>query len=126
MKIKPVVYWVSTVFVAGSMAMSAELYLSRNPKMMKEFKKLGYPDYFPSILGVFKLLGVAALLAPRKGLLKEWAYAGFAFTFLGAAASHTAAGQEKEAVAPVVSLLTLVASYLARPVDRRVAEAPAY
>ena len=124
MKIKPIIYWASTVFVAGGMALSAELYLTRNPPMMKQFKKLGYPAYFPTVLGAFKLLGVAALLAPGQKLLKEWAYAGFAFTFLGAAASHVANDQEKESVAPVVSLLVLAASYLTRSPERRALEAP--
>ena len=124
MKIRPVVYWASTALIAAGMAFSAELYLTRHPKMMKQFKKLGYPAYFPTILGVFKLLGAAALLSPRQGLLKEWAYAGFTFTFLGAAASHVAEDKEQEAIAPVMSLLTLAASYLTRPADRRPLEAP--
>ena len=106
------------------MAVSAELYLSRNPAMMKQFKQLGYPSYFPTILGVFKIIGVAALLAPRRGLLKEWAYAGFSFTFLGATASHLAQGQEKEAAGPLVSLAVLAASYLTRPPERKALEAP--
>ena len=119
MQTKPIVYWTTTTLTAASMAASAELYLTRNPKMMSQFKKLGYPGYFPTILGVFKLLGVAVLLLPRRGLLKEWAYAGFSFTFLGAAASHFAKEQDKEVVAPLVSLAMLAASYLARPADRR-------
>ena len=124
MKIKPVVYWASTALIAAGMAFSAELYLTRNPKMMGQFKKLGYPAYFPTVLGVFKLLGVAALLTPRRGLLKEWAYAGFTFTFLGAAASHVAQDKDEEAIAPVLSLLVLAASYLTRPADRRAPAAP--
>ena len=124
MKAKPVVYWTTTALTAASMASSAELYLTRNRRMIRQFEALGYPGYFPTILGVAKLLGVAALLAPRRGLLKEWAYAGFTFTFLGAAASHVAQDKEQEAVAPLVSLGMLAASYLTRPPERRVIEAP--
>ena len=40
---------------------------------------LGDPMYLMTILGVAKILGVIALLAPRLPLLKEWAYAGFTF-----------------------------------------------
>ena len=124
MKLKPVVYWTATGLTAASMAVSAELYFSRNPQMMKQFKALGYPAYFPTILGVFKALGVVILLLPGKGLLKEWAYAGFSFTFLGAAGSHLAKGKEREAAAPLISLGMLAASYLTRPPERRTAEAP--
>ena len=69
---------------------------------------------------MFKVLGAGALLAPRMGLVKEWAYAGFGFTFLGAAASHLAVGKEKEAVSPLVTLLVLAASYVTRPPERKV------
>ena len=124
MKLKPAVYWTATGLTAASMAVSAELYFSRNPQMMKQFKALGYPAYFPTILGVFKVLGVAALLLPGGRLLKEWAYAGFAFTFLGAAGSHAAKGQGKEVAAPLISLGMLAASYLTRPSERRTVEAP--
>ncbi len=124
MKMKTAIYWITTALTVASMALSAELYLTRNAKMMAQFKKLGYPDYFPNILGAFKLLGVAALLSPGRVLLKEWAYAGFSFTFLGASASHLAKRHEKEAVAPMVSLAILAASYLTRPPDREAAESP--
>jgi hypothetical protein len=40
---------------------------------------LGYPIYLLTILGIWKLLGVAGLLIPKFPLLKEWAYAGFFF-----------------------------------------------
>ena len=124
MRMKAAVYWTTTALTVASMALSAELYLTRNAKMMAQFKKLGYPDYFPNILGAFKLLGVAALLSPGRALLKEWAYAGFSFTFLGASASHLAKRHEKEAVAPLVSLGILAASYLTRPREREVTESP--
>ena len=120
MKIKTVVYWTATGLISLAMAGSAELYFTRNPKMMKQFDALGYPRYFPLILGVFKVLGVGALLAPRTGVVREWAYAGFGFTFLGAAASHLAKGNEKETAGPLVTLLVLAASYLTRPPERKV------
>ena len=78
MKLKPAVYWTATGLTAASMAVSAELYFSRNPQMMKQFKALGYPTYFPIILGVFKVLGVAALLLPggrgptRLSVARSW------------------------------------------------------
>ncbi len=123
MKARVITYWISTGLTAAMMTLSAVLYLTRNPKMMAAFTgHLGYPGYFPTILGVAKLLGLAALLAPRLGRLKEWAYAGFTFTFIGAFLSHLAVGDTKDAVAPLVSLVLLAASYLLRPADRRPAD----
>ena len=124
MKARTITYWISTALVAAMMTLSAVMYLTRNPKMTAASARLGYPGYFPMILGVAKLLGVLALLAPRRGLLKEWAYAGFTFTFLGAFLSHLIAGDGAEAIAPLVSLLLLAVSYFLRPPERRVAAAP--
>jgi hypothetical protein len=53
---------------------------------------LGYGVYFLTILGVWKILGVAALLIPRFPLLQEWAFAGFVFAMTGAVFSHIAVG----------------------------------
>ena len=53
---------------------------------------LGYPAYVVTILGVWKLLAVPALLVTGFDRLKEWAYAGVMFDLTGAAASHLAVG----------------------------------
>jgi len=53
---------------------------------------LGYPLYFLYILGIWKILGVIAILIPKFSLLKEWAYAGFFFAMSGAAFSRIASG----------------------------------
>ena len=120
MKAKKITYWISTVLVSAMMALSAAMYLTHNPQIMAAFASLGYPAYLPNILGVAKLLGVVALLAPRHGLIKEWAYAGFTFTFLGAFISHLTMGQGPQAVNPLVALVLLTTSYFTRPAERRV------
>jgi hypothetical protein len=61
-------------------AFNAYAYLTHKPQMMAAFASLGYPAYFPNILGVAKILGVFALLIPGAVRLKEWAYAGFTIT----------------------------------------------
>jgi uncharacterized membrane protein YphA (DoxX/SURF4 family) len=72
---------------------------------------LGYPLYVMKILGFAKVLGGIAILTGRFPRLKEWAYAGFAFDFLGAAASHALAGDAKGAVAPIGFFIVLMISY---------------
>ncbi len=58
---------------------------------------LGYPAYFLLILGAWKVAGGLALLAPRTPLLKEWAYAGFAFDLGSAVIAHVAVGDGPQA-----------------------------
>lgn len=53
---------------------------------------LGYPVYILTILGVAKALGAIAIAQEKFIRLKEWAYAGFTFHFLGACASRAFAG----------------------------------
>jgi uncharacterized membrane protein YphA (DoxX/SURF4 family) len=64
----------------------------RAPSAIAGLKHLGYPAYFATILGVWKLLGCAAILSPKHPRLKEWAYAGMFFSLTGAAFSHTVSG----------------------------------
>ncbi len=61
---------------------------------------LGYPLYLLTLLGIWKILGVIALLVPKFPLLKEWAYAGFFFAISGAIFSHIAVGDAAIATAP--------------------------
>src|SRR2546430_12897731 len=80
---------------------------------------LGYPLYFLTILGVWKLLGAIALLVPRFPRLKEWAYAGTFFEMTGAIASGVVRGEEASNLiwALIVAVLTL-ASWALRPPSR--------
>ena len=112
---KKITYWIATILFAGVMAFDAYLYLTHDPKMMGALASLGYPSYFPNILGVAKVLGVIAILVPGFPRLREWAYAGFTFTLIGAFFSHLASGQTKEAVMPVICLVVMLVSYTLRP-----------
>jgi hypothetical protein len=71
------------------------------------------------VLGVWKLLGGLALLAPGMPWLKEWAYAGVFFDLTSAALSHAASGDgAAKVVAPLVVGVFAAASYLFRPESR--------
>jgi hypothetical protein len=67
----------------------------RFPDAVGNFAHLGYPQYVRIVLGVAKALGVVALLWPGTALLKEWAYAGFGFVWIGAFVAHTLARDGK-------------------------------
>jgi hypothetical protein len=82
---------------------------------------LGFPIYFLTILGVWKILGVVAVLIPKFTLLKEWAYAGFFFVMTGAAFSHIAVGDPMSELVPSLLLLVLtVVSWYFRPAHRKI------
>ena len=109
MKRDKVIYWIATGLISAMMLMSAFMYLTRNPELMSSFRSAGYPDYFVMLLGAAKLVGAIALLAPFWDKVKEWAYAGFAFTFIGAVWTHLSTNTPW--IAPVIALLLLAASY---------------
>lgn len=78
----------------------------------KAFDQLGYPHYLMTIVGVSKILGVIGLLQPKSRTLKEWAFAGFTFNFLGASASWALAGGPVAfAFIPLVTLMILLVIY---------------
>lgn len=120
MNAKSIAYWAATGLFSLALGSSAVVYLTHQPFMVDAVSgHLGYPEYFLSILGLAKGLGVLALLAPALPRLKEWAYAGFTFNLLGAFWSHQASGDGlAESAAPIVLLGVLAASYLLRPASR--------
>ena len=76
--------------------------------------QLGIPLALLTLLGVWKLLGIVALVVPGFGRLKEWAYAGFFFDLTGAVYLHVAAGDYAGAPAAAFLVGLLVVSYVLR------------
>ncbi len=117
---KTTAYWIATGLFCAAFLFGGASHLLRTETIAAGIASLGYPAYLMTMLGTAKLLGVAALLAPGRPLLKEWAYAGFTFNLLGATASHAFAGDPfSETVRPAALLLVGAASYFLRPASRR-------
>jgi hypothetical protein len=115
-----IIYWVSTIWLALGMASTGIVQLIRLDEEVKVMTHLGYPLYFLTILGVWKILGVVVVLIPEFALLKEWTYAGFFFAMSGAVFSHLAvADAPKELFGPILLLVLTVVSWYFRPADRR-------
>jgi hypothetical protein len=116
-----IIYWISTAWLALGMLSTGIVQLLNVKEDVDFIIRLGYPVYFLTILGIWKILGVAALFIPKFPLLKEWAYAGFFFAMSGAVFSHMASGSPANEIFPALLLLflTLVSWYF-RPADRKI------
>jgi hypothetical protein len=123
-----IIYWAATIWLALGMLATGTLQLLKveaagavAPPGVDGIIHLGYPVYFLTILGIWKILGVVALLIPKFPLLKEWAYAGFFFIMSGAVFSHIAVGDFLNEIVPSLLLLILtVVSWYFRPANRKV------
>lgn len=117
-----IIYWISTVWLALGMFSTGIVQLFKVEEETRFILDLGYPVYFLTILGTWKILGVVGLLISGFPLLKEWVYAGFFFAMSGAVFSHIAAGSAMSEIFPSLLLLVLtVVSWYFRPVDRKIA-----
>lgn len=114
------IYWIATLWLALGMLSTGIVQLFSIKTETDYITNLGYPGYFLLLLGVWKILGVTALLIPRAPLLKEWAYAGFFFTMSGAVFSHLASGTPGELFPSLFLLLLTVVSWYFRPANRKI------
>jgi uncharacterized membrane protein YphA (DoxX/SURF4 family) len=116
---RKVTYWLTTGVVAALAAFAGYSYLSGNPQTVQGFAHVGYPQQLRIILGIAKLLGAITLVAPGLPKVKEWAYAGFTFTWIAAFFAHYLAKDGPVAFVPVILLALLIVSYATRPPDRQ-------
>lgn len=115
-----IIYWIATVWLSLGMMSTGIVQLIKMKEEADMMTRLGYPLYFLTLIGVWKLLGVVAVLLPKFPLIKEWAYAGFFFVMTGAVFSHLAMGDSaKEYFGPVLLLILTVVSWYFRPSERR-------
>ena len=116
-----IVYWIATVWLSLGMVSTAVVQLLKVKEEAAMMSLLGYPLYLLSLLGIWKILGVIAVLIPKFGLVKEWAYAGFFFAMSGAVYSHLAVGDKLMSLfGPMLLIVLTILSWYFRPADRRV------
>ena len=115
-----IIYWIATIWLSLGMLSTAIVQLLKMDEEVAMMTRLGYPVYFLTIIGVWKILGVVAVLIPKFPLLKEWAYAGFFIAMSGAIVSHLISGNEaKELFGPTLLLILTMVSWYFRPADRK-------
>lgn len=122
MKAQRIGYYVTTGLVALVFLSGGIADLVAVPSVVEGMAHLGYPPYFVTLLGAWKVLGALAIVAPRSPRLKEWAYAGMFFDLTGAFVSHAASGDPLDKlIVPLVLVGVLVASWALRPASRKLA-----
>lgn len=115
-----IIYWIATAWLSLGMASTGIVQLIKMKEEADMMTHLGYPLYFLTILGVWKLLGVVAVLVPKFPLVKEWAYAGFFFAMSGAVISHLAIGDSAIAFfGPTLLIVLTIVSWYFRPDSRK-------
>src|SRR5438128_1514029 len=116
-----IIYWIATIWLSLGMTATGIVQILQIPEEKASMAKLGYPAYVLTILGIWKIAGVIAVLIPKFPLLKEWAYAGFFFAMTGAIASHLAIyDKAMELFGPTLLLVLTLVSWRFRPDDRKV------
>lgn len=119
-KAKKITYWIATLWLALGMTSTGIVQVMKTQEEITLMTTLGYPLYLLTILGVWKLLGVVAVLSPRFPLIKEWAYAGFFFNMSGAIISHAfMGGSALDFFGPSLLLVLTALSWYMRPADRK-------
>jgi uncharacterized membrane protein YphA (DoxX/SURF4 family) len=113
-------YWVTTVLAALLFAVPGIADIVGLPHFAAEARRLGYPDYFLALLGVWKILGAVVIVLPGFARLKEWAYAGMIIDIGSAVVSRAVMGDPAVMmIVPCVIGAVVMASWALRPASRR-------
>lgn len=116
-----IIYWIATLWLASGMTSTGIVQLLKAPEEIDLMTRVGFPVYFLTLIGIWKLLGVVAVLSPGFPLLKEWAYAGFFFNMSGAVFAHAVTGGSAlDFFGPILLIVLTVVSWYFRPADRKI------
>ena len=109
MKVQRIIYWIATILFCAMLLYSAWMYFFKTEMVRGFFEMLGYPTYVVIPLAILKVCGVLMLFWRGIPWLTEWAYAGFFFDVVMAAAAHHYADQD--ITQALVTLVLLLVSY---------------
>ena len=120
MKGRDLAYWVCTALIAFVFVSGGLVYLMRVAPAIEGVMHLGFPLYFVTLLGIWKLLGGVAILGFAR--VKEWAYAGMFFDLTDAAVASASSGNAWwHIVAPLAVGAVLIGPWALQPQSRTLA-----
>ncbi|WES98733.1 DoxX family protein [Chryseobacterium arthrosphaerae] len=106
------IYLTGSILISIWFGLSGFFELTRNPTVWDVTRKLGYPEHFIYILGVFKILGVILLLIPNRfNRLKEWVFAGMLFDIVFAFFSKIAVLGLSSVTDTLIAFVILAVTY---------------
>lgn len=106
-----IAYWASTAVFSFAMLLSG-IGTLKSGKLIHDFKRLGFPDYFRKEVAISKILGAILLLIPfLPNFVRDWTYAGFLILLGSAIIAHLSVGDSKKSIAlPLILLLIMIVS----------------
>ena len=106
-----IIYYTTTGLFTALVMISIVMYLFSHEMASEAFSKLGFPVYIVYPLAIAKLLGLIAVWTGKYKILKEWAYAGYVFTFLLAISAHLNIN-DGEFMGAVMAIFLVLTSYV--------------
>jgi DoxX-like family len=105
-----ILYWVTTGLIILVVGIGSFADIFKVEAVRQGVLHVGFPEYILPFLGVMKLLGTIAVVVPVFRRLREAAYAGIIFYFIGATYCHIAVGDgfDKYAVTLVILAITVL------------------
>ena len=107
-----IAYWTATLVFALLLVMDGLGGLTQAEAGQEALRHLGYPLYLLPFFGVAKLLAAVAIVQTKFRTIKEWAFAGWAFSCVGAFWSRAVVGDTAELIYPVVFLGLMAVPYV--------------
>jgi hypothetical protein len=113
MKIYKITYWVFTSIIIVMIGLGSFADILMIDAMRASIQLHGFPLYMLPFFGIVKLLAVIVLLVPAFKRMKEVAYGGLFFYFVGAVYSHLAIADALfgKTLAALIALLAVLISY---------------
>ncbi len=113
MNTSKIIYWTATILVLLSVGLGGIPDLLKIDALKESFRRIGFPEYYLPFFGVLKILGAITIVVPALRRLREGAYAGMMFYFLGATYAHVAVGDRPDKYGITLFILaSIVVSYI--------------
>ncbi|MEO5562350.1 MAG: DoxX family protein [Chitinophagaceae bacterium] len=119
-KTQTIFYWITTIVATAAFFIPGIGNLVHTPHITQDMAHLGYPGYFLTLLGTWKILGAITILIPNFKRIKEWAYAGMIFDLTGAAVSRISSSDKiLMVIIPLLLACVVLLSWALRPQNRK-------